>query len=136
MSYALSGPLQRAIFAVLSEDGALAALVGDAIFDAAPAGDVPPLYVRLGEEDVADASDGSGGGAFHRIGITIVSNAPGYAKAKDVAGAISDVLHDAELVLSRGRLISLRFERASAKFISAAQVRQIDMRFRARVQDG
>ncbi len=136
MSYALSGPLQQAVFSALSADVALSALLGSAIFDAAPAGSVPPLYVQLGGEDVADASDGSGGGALHRFRIAIVSRAPGYTEAKHVAGVISDILHDAELELSRGRLISLRFERASAKLISAGQVRQIEMRFRARVQDG
>lgn len=136
MSYALSGPLQEAVFTRLSEDTGLAALVGDAIFDAAPVGAVPPLYVRLGDEDVADASDGSGGGALHRFRVSVVSSAPGYASAKTVAGMVSDILHDASLTLSRGLLTSLRFERASAKYISAAQVRQIELRFRARVQDG
>lgn len=136
MSYAVSAPLQLAVFAALSSDAALAGLIGDAIFDAIPVGDVPPLYVRLGEEEVRDASDGTGAGAIHVFSVAIVSTAPGYADAKRVAGAISDALHNRDLTLSRGRLVSLQFERASAKFISAAQARQIDMQFRARVQDG
>ncbi|EEB84565.1 DUF3168 domain-containing protein [Roseobacter sp. GAI101] len=136
MSYAVSAPLQLAVFAALSSDAALAGLIDDAIFDAIPVGDVPPLYVRLGEEEVRDASDGTGAGAIHVFSVAIVSTAPGYADAKGVAGAISDALHNRDLTLSRGRLVSLQFERASAKFISAAQARQIDMQFRARVQDG
>lgn len=136
MSYALSGVLQQAVFAALSGDAALAALVGDAIFDAVPAGAVPPLYLRLGEEDVTDASDGSGGGSVHRFKIVIVSSAPGFADAKAVAGAVSDALLGAGLTLARGRVVSLQFERASAKFNSTAQARQIEMRFRARLQDG
>ncbi|MEM5519417.1 DUF3168 domain-containing protein [Sulfitobacter sp. AS59] len=135
MSYAMSGPLQQAVFAALSADTALTELVGAAIFDAGPVGDVPPLYVRLGDEDVRDASDGSGAGALHQFGIAIVSAAPGFADAKQVAGAISDVLHDADLALSKGHLVSLQFTRATAKYVAAAQVRQINMQFRARVQD-
>jgi hypothetical protein len=135
MSYAMSGPLQQAVFAALSADMALTELVGTAIFDAGPVGDVPPLYVRLGDEDVRDASDGSGSSALHQFGIAIVSAAPGFADAKQVAGAISDVLHDADLALSKGHLVSLQFARATAKYAAAAQVRQIDMQFRARVQD-
>ena len=45
MSYAVSGALQAAVFAALSGDAALAALVGSAIYDAVPAGTVPDLYV-------------------------------------------------------------------------------------------
>ena len=136
MSYAMTAPLQQAVFDALTADSGLADLVGSAIFDAAPVGDVPPLYVRLGEEDVRDTSDGSGAGAVHRFRVAVVSIAPGFADAKQVAGAISDILHDADLGLSRGYLVSLQFESATAKFIATAQVRQIDMRFRARVQDG
>lgn len=135
MSYAMTAPLQHAVFAALTADAGLVGLVGGAIFDAAPAGDVPPLYVRLGEEDVRDASDGSGAGAVHRFRISVVSDAPGFAGAKQVAAAVSDILHNADLGLSRGHLVSLRFERATARFIAASQLRQIDMRFRARVQD-
>jgi hypothetical protein len=136
MSYALSGPLQSAVYASLVSDQTLGALVGDAIYDALPAGLLPRIYVQLGSESVRDASDGSGDGAFHSLTISVVSQDAGFADAKKAATAICDRLQDADLTLSRGRLISLRFERGSAKFINAAQVRQIDMRFRARVQDG
>ena len=136
MSYAISGPLQQAVFAALSADLALTDLVGTDIFDAGPVGDVPPLYVRLGDEEVSDASDETGAGALHQFGIAIVSAAPGFADAKQVAGAISDVLHNADLTLSKGHLVSLQFARATAKYVATAQVRQINMLFRARVQDG
>lgn len=136
MSFALSGPLQSAVYTSLILDETLGALVGDAIYDALPAGELPPIYVQLGAEGVRDASDGSGGGAVHSLTISVVSQEPGFADAKRAAAAICERLQDADLTLSRGRLISLGFERGSAKFIKAAQVRQIDMRFRARVQDG
>ena len=136
MSFALSGPLQAAIFEALTNDAALAALVGNDIYDAVPGGVLPATYVRLGSESASDASDGSGAGAVHRVSVSVITTEPGFAGAKAVAGAISDALHDADLPLSRGRLVSLQFERANARRIDASAARQIDMRFRARVQDG
>ena len=50
MSFVLSAPLQQAVYAALRDDAALAELVGAAIFDAAPAGVLPPVYVQLGDE--------------------------------------------------------------------------------------
>ncbi len=135
MSYAVSGALQAAVFAALSADAALAAIVGSAIYDAVPAGIVPSLYVRLGTETVRDASDASGAGATHFLTVSVITTSPGFATAKAAAGAVSDVLQDADLTLARGRLVSLRFERAVARRIDAASARQIDLRFRARVQD-
>ena len=63
MSYAVSGGLQAAVFAALTADPALGALVGSDIYDAVPAGSVPDIYVRLGSETVREASDASGAGA-------------------------------------------------------------------------
>ncbi len=135
MSYALSGPLQAAVFDALSADAALGALVGSAIYDAVPSGALPSLYVQLGGEDVKDASDQSGAGAQHRFTVSVITTVPGFSGAKAAAGAVSDVLHDADLAMSRGRLVSLRFERARARRIDAAGARQIDLRFFARVED-
>lgn len=135
MSYALSAPLQAAVYSALTQNVLLTGIVGDAIYDAMPPGELPPIYVRLGAETVRDTSDGTGAGAEHRFTVSVVSDAPGFADAKAAAGAISDILHHADLNLSRGRLVSLRFERASARTVAAAQTRQIDLRFRARVDD-
>ena len=123
MSFALSGPLQAAVYGALTADAALAALVGSDIYDAVPSGALPPIYVRLGSE------------AVHQFTVSVITTNPGFASAKAVAGAVSDVLHDANLILSRGRLVSLQFDRATARRIDTASARQIDLRFRARVQD-
>lgn len=135
MSYAVSGALQAAVFGALGADATLAALVGTAIYDAVPAGTVPELYVRLGAETAVEAADGSGAGAIHYLTVSVITTAPGFASAKAAAAAISDALDDADLVLTRGRLVSILFERATARRIDAASARQIDLRFRARVQD-
>lgn len=135
MTYAVSVALQAAVFAALDADAALTALVGTGIYDAVPAGSVPDIYVRLGAETVREASDGTGAGAVHFLTVSVITTNPGFASAKAAAAAVSDALHDAELTLTRGNLVSLRFERAAARRIDAASARQIDLRFRARVSD-
>ena len=102
MSYALAGPLQAAIYDALSGDATLAGIVGTAIYDAVPQGKLPDLHVLLGVEDVMDASDCTSPGAEHFVTVSVVTTKPGFAEAKAAAGAVSDVLHDAALSLSRG----------------------------------
>ena len=135
MTYALSEPLQAAVYTRLANDPGIQAHVGTAVFDALPAGSLPPAYISLGPERVLDASDKTGLGAWHRFSISVVSNAAGFATAKQIAGLVSDLLQDADLDLSRGRLVALNFERGIAKRIGAGDIRQIDLSFRARVED-
>lgn len=135
MSYAMSAPLQAAVFGALSNSAELVTLVDGHIYDAVPGGVLPPIYVRFGRETASDASDGSGAGALHRFTISVITTVPGFASAKEASGVISDVLHNADLSLSRGRLVAMRFERAKALRTDAGTTRQIDMQFRARVQD-
>jgi len=136
MSYGMAAALQSAIWQHLSGDAALGALVGGAIFDAAPQGAVPDLYVVLGPEDARERGDGTGAGAEHRVTVTVVSAGAGFLSAKQAAGAVSDVLSGAALSLNRGRLVSLGFLRARARRSRDAQHRRIDLTFRARVDDG
>ncbi|TDK49839.1 DUF3168 domain-containing protein [Antarcticimicrobium luteum] len=136
MSYAMSGPLQAAVYQLLAADPALTAVVGGAIYDGLPAGPLPETYVNLGPEVVRDRSDREGAGALHRLTISVISEAPGFAAAKAAAAAIGDVLVDATPALSRGRVVGIWFERARARRTgSAGQIRRIDLNFRARVED-
>ncbi|MEM6758422.1 MAG: DUF3168 domain-containing protein [Pseudomonadota bacterium] len=135
MSYAVSSALQAAIYAALTADADLFGLVGDAIYDALPAGTVPETYVALGPEQVKIADDQTGSGAEHRLSVSVVTEAPGFANAKAVAGQICDVLHEAPLTLARGRLVSLRFVSARAAKVDSGSDRSIDLTFRARVED-
>jgi hypothetical protein len=48
---------------------------------------------------------------------------------------VSDALTGATLILARGRLVGLWFQRARAKRVEAADVRRIDLFFSARVED-
>ncbi|MCF6234355.1 MAG: DUF3168 domain-containing protein [Rhodobacteraceae bacterium] len=136
MSYAISAALQSAVYQHLLGDAGVSALVGAAIYDALPTGTVPTTYVSLGPEEVWDRSDGTGYGAQHRFTVSVVTGAAGFGAAKTIAATISDALEGAELVLSRGRLVGLWFERANARRTgTAGNIRRIDLRFRARVED-
>ena len=135
MSFAVSGPLQAAVFTRLIGDASVSALIGANVYDAVPSGPLPATYVRLGSETVTDASDLSGDGAIHRFTVSVITSDPGFTVAKSVAAAVGDTLQDAALTLTRGRLISLRFEQAKARRTDGGTARQIDMRFRARVSD-
>lgn len=135
MSYGVSSALQAAVYQRLMADTALADVVGTHIYDALPAGTVPDVYVSLGAEVVKDASTQDGGLAVHDFTITVTSELAGFQAAKEAATAVSDTLIDATLILARGRLIGLRFLKATAKRTGTGETRQIDMRFRAHVED-
>jgi hypothetical protein len=135
MSYAMSSALQSAVFAALSANVAVSAIVGDAIYDALPTGVLPGLYISLGPETVRVADDKTGQGAVHLFVLSVITDVPGFSAAKQAAGAVCDVLHDADLTLTRGRLVSMRFERARAGKIEKGAGRKIDLTFRARVED-
>ena len=96
---------------------------------------MPDLYVSLGPEKVTADDDKTGTGSAHQFVISVVTDVPGFRAAKDAAGAVSDALHEADLTLLRGRLVSLRFERARAYQIENSTGRRIDLTFRARVDD-
>ncbi|MEL6168225.1 MAG: DUF3168 domain-containing protein [Pseudomonadota bacterium] len=135
MSYGVGAALQAAVYQQLLANAALSAAVGSAVYDVVPAGAVPGTYVSLGPEDVTDQSDKTGAGAEHQFTVSVVTDAAGFQTAKTAAAAISDALVDAPLALSRGRLVGLRFVSARARRVQDADVRRIDLLFRARVED-
>ncbi len=135
MSYAISAALQSAVFQHLSLDPVLTSLVPGAIFDAEPSGTLPSTYVSLGPESARAQSDATAGGAIHEFQVSVITDAAGFQGAKTVAAAISDALIDADLVLGRGDLVSLRFYKARAARVDTGTARRIDLTFRARVDD-
>ncbi len=138
MSLALSGALQGAIYSALTGDAALVALVGVEIYDAPlPSGGALPLgeHVTLGEEVVKPFGSVTSSGGVHDFDVVVHSTANGFAAAKTVAAAVSGVLVDADLAVVGGHLVSLRFLKAKAKRGVAPELRRIEMRFRAVVED-
>ena len=92
MTYVLAAALQEAVYGRLTADPSIAGLIGSAVFDAAPAGQVPPLYVALGPEDVRDRSDKTAHAALHVLTVTIVSEGGGFHAAKVLAAAVEEAL--------------------------------------------
>jgi len=131
MSYAMAAALQSAIFERLST---FPALDGIPVMDGVPEGGPGGTFVLIGPEEVREASDKSGAGAEHRLVLSVISDAAGFQLAKTVAVAVSDALDQASLSLSRGRLVSLGFQRANARRLKDGTVRRIDISFRARVE--
>ena len=130
MSYGAAAALQAAIYQRLAT---VPALSGVAVYDAVPPGP-PGTFVLLGPEEARDASDKSGAGAEHQLVISVISDGAGFQTAKTIAAAISEALTGAAMTLSQGRLVSLLFQRASARRIDEGEVRRIDMTFRARIE--
>ncbi len=135
MSYAMSLALQEAIYARLVSFEVLTDLVGSAIFDTPPTGPLPDLYIALGSEKVRDRSDKTAYGAQHDLVISVVSKAPSFAEGKRAAAAVSDALSEADLSLTRGRLVGLWFLKAQARRVDDGALRRIDLSFRARIED-
>jgi len=134
MTLALSGALQGAIYAALVNDAGVTALVGAEIYDAPlPSGGAVPAgeFITLGPENVKPFNTATSEGAVHDFSVSIHSGANGFDAAKAVAAAVSTVLIDANLPISGGALVALRFVKAEAKRGIAPELRRIDMRFRA-----
>lgn len=136
MSYAFAGGLQARVYERLAGDAGLAALVAGAIYDA-PLAMAPEAteYVTLGEETVRDWGTKTSGGAIHDFTVTAHSGRDGFDGVKRVAAAVCAALVDAPLALEAGRLVALRFLRASAERGRAPAKRKVTLRFRA-VVDG
>jgi Protein of unknown function (DUF3168) len=135
MSYGGAAALQSAVFQRLMADTTLDGLVHGAVYDSVPPGTVTGTYVSIGPEDARDASDQIGRGAFHEFVVSVVTDEAGFQTVKAVAAAISDALTGASLILARGRLVGLWFMRARARRVEDADIRRIDLTFRARVED-
>lgn len=135
MTYAVSYALQLAVYQKLAGDAQEALLTNENLFDAPPSGTIPQTYVVIGDETARDKSSKTSAGAMHEFVINVVSDTAGFATAKQVAGAVCDALIDADLALSRGTLTALNFYSARAVREDSPGMRQIDLKFRAYVED-
>lgn len=133
MSYAISVALQAALYHRLATDPLLSSLVGTAIYDQVPAGTLPGTYVTLGPETAVQTGDSSGRSMRHDFIVSVTTDASGFQTIKDVAGAVADALQDAALDLPQGQVSLLDFRRARARRLANGALRQIDLRFRARI---
>lgn len=134
MTFAFSADLQAAVYRRLVADATLGDLIGGAIFDAPPdrpRSDTAPDHLTLGEERVRPNDTKTSAGAVHDFTVTVHSARDGFERAKRIAAAVCASLVDADLELDAGRLVALRFLRASAERGKAPEKRRIALRFRA-----
>lgn len=139
MSYAAGVALQAAVYQRLRADPALAALVGDAIYDAMPVAAPAGIYVSLGPEDMRDAGDMTARGSRHDFVVSVLSGSEegdGFGAVKAVAGAVTEALETLGMVLDRGHLAGLWFLRARALRVENGAARRVDLTFRARIDLG
>ncbi|ALK10123.1 DUF3168 domain-containing protein [Blastochloris viridis] len=108
-------PLRAAIFAALSQDAALAAMLGGAkIYDEPPkALDYP--FVTLGEAEMRDASTMTEPGEETTLTLNVYSRQGGHREAHAMVGAVMEALVDAPLALAGHHLANLRIATAEVR---------------------
>jgi hypothetical protein len=126
--------LQKAVFAALSADPGLAALIGPGrIFDDAPAGARPP-YVLLGATDAADWSTGTETGEEIALRLEVWSPRAGRAEASRIASAIRAALSQPLVVEAPWRLVQIRHRATRTARDPATEYYRADIEFRAVVE--
>ena len=110
-----SWALQQAIFAALTADAALVALLGgERVYDDVPSRAEFP-YVTFAQTSERDWSTGSEEGSEHVLTLHVWSRAGGRREAHEIMGALRAALNDEALPLSGYRLINLRHEFSEAR---------------------
>lgn len=102
--------LQKALFAALTSNAPLTALLGGAKFyDDVPRSATLP-YITFGQSTLRDWSTGSEPGFEHLITLHVWTRVTGDRDAHLIISAIRDCLHDAALTVDAHQLVNLRFE--------------------------
>lgn len=128
--------LQKAVFARLAGDAALAALLGGPkIYDHAPAGVAFP-YLTFGRISVFDWSVDEGAGAELFFSLHAWSKARGKSEALAIVERARALLHEAGLELDGYGLVNLRAERADTSFVDDIDTHHARLSFRAVVEEG
>jgi hypothetical protein len=110
-----SWALQQAIYASLTSDDALVALLGgERIYDDVPDRKTFP-YVTFAPGSERDWSTGSEAGLEHGVVLHVWSRGAGRKEALAIIEALHTRLHDAALLLSGHRLVNLRHESSDVR---------------------
>lgn len=125
--------LQKAIFAALGANAALAVIVGARIFDHAPASVAFP-YITFGRSSVYDWSTGTESGTEQLFTVHVWSKGKGKKEALEIMDLARQTLHDAALVLQGHRLVNLRLQFSEARYDDRNEAHHGLLRFRAVVE--
>lgn len=134
MSVPLDSPvlsLRAAVFAALSADTGLLALLGGARIHDVPPAEAAFPFVALGEAVVADWSTATEAGAEQALTLHAFSRSGGRAEAFALAAAIAAALHDAPLALAGHRLANLRATTSEVRREADGRTFHALVRFRA-----
>ena len=126
------GALQTAIYAVLTGDAALTAIIGsDGVHDRLlNRTDMP--YLIVGEMAASDYGTDGDGGQEIQIVIEAWSSGAGHAEAQDMAGLVRGLLDDAALTLGDGfTLVSLLHRKTRLRRETKTRLHYAEMTFRA-----
>ncbi len=103
-----SWSLQQAIYATVTTDPGLAAIVGSPrIHDDVPQ-NTPYPYLTLGQSTSRDWSTATDPGEEHTLTLHVWSRNSGRKETHEIMGALKSALHDRALTLAGHRLINLR----------------------------
>ena len=123
--------LQKAIFARLSGDAALTAIVGaNGITDRRLTEPAAPLVVIAGIDSV-DHSTASEPGEEHTVTLEAWSEAAGHRQVQAIAATVRAALHDAALTLPGHHLVLLFHCDTQLGRDGKSRFHRADMRFRA-----
>lgn len=122
--------LQKAIFAALGANEALADLVDTRILDHAPA-NVSFPYITFGRASVYDWSTATESGAEQIFTLHVWSRSKGKKEALAIIELVRETLHDGELALEGHALVNLRLEFSEARYDERNEAHHGVMRFRA-----
>ena len=134
MSLPLDSPalsLRAAVFAALSADAGLLALLGGARIHDVPPAEAEFPFVALGEAVVADWSTATEAGTEQALTLHAFSRSGGRAQAFALAAAIAAALHDAPLALAGHRLANLRATTSEVRREADGRTFHALVRFRA-----
>ncbi|MFN3625124.1 MAG: DUF3168 domain-containing protein [Hyphomicrobium sp.] len=126
-----SWALQQAIYASLTSDSALVALLGgERVYDDVPERKMFP-YVTFAPTSERDWSTGSDAGTEHGVVLHVWSRGAGRKEALAIMEAVRVRLHDAALTPEDHRLVNLRHESAEVRRDADGETYHGIVRFRA-----
>ena len=126
--------LQKAVFAALSQDAALTALLGaPRVFDRVPAS-TPFPYVTFGRTSLYDWSTGTESGVEQLFTLHVWSKAQGKAETLAILQRIAALVDDQPLPLDGHALVSMRLEFSEVRYDEDLAVHHGLARFRALVE--
>ncbi len=113
-----SWPLQRVILTALSHDKKIVSFLGSParIYDGPVEEEVYP-YVKCGENRVKAWQSATFDGQEHELNFNLWSREGGYGQSKEIAAAIIERLHDADLKIPGHALVDLQFESSETRLV-------------------